>query len=44
MHDLKILPTDQTWFFLILDTQGLEWEDNAFPMVPKEAPTAQIES
>ena len=43
MHDFKILPTDQTWFFLILDTQGLEWEDNAFPMVPKEAPTAQIE-
>ena len=43
MHDLKIIPTDQTCFFLILDTQGLEWEDNTFPMVSKEAPTAQIE-
>ena len=43
MHDFKSRPTDQTSFFLILDTQGLEWEDNAFPMVPKEAPTAQIE-
>ena len=43
MHDFKILPTDQTCFFLILDTQGLEWEDDTFPMVSKEAPTAQIE-
>ena len=43
MHDLKIPPTDQTCFFLILDRQGLEWGDNAFPMISKETPTAQIE-
>ena len=40
---LKFFRLTRLGFFLILDTQGLEWEDNAFPTISKEAPTAQIE-